>query len=66
MAPGLLERAAITHCARCAANNRPIVVSAKMHAISQRGLEGGDARLGHGNMYKYGQLQSPPFWRSGP
>ena len=47
MAPGLLERAAITHCARCAANNRPIVVSAEMHAISQRGLEGGDARLGH-------------------
>ena len=40
---GLLERAAITHCAGCAANNRPIVVSAEMHAISQRGLEGGDA-----------------------
>ena len=44
---GLLERAAITHCAGCAANDRPIVVSAEMHAISQRGLEGGDARLGH-------------------
>ena len=44
---GLLERAAITHCAGCAANDRPIVVSAEMHAISQRGLEGGDARFGH-------------------
>ena len=43
---GLLERAAITHCAGCAANDRPIVVSAEMHAISQRGLEGGDARFG--------------------
>ena len=40
---GLLERAAITHCAGCAANDRPIIVSAEMHAISQRGLEGGDA-----------------------
>ena len=35
--PGLLERAAITHyCAGCAANDRPIVVSAEMHAINQR------------------------------
>ena len=42
-APDLLERAAITHCAGCAANDRPIIVSAEMHAISQRGLEGGDA-----------------------
>ena len=33
---GLLERAAITHCAGCAANDRPIVVSAEMHAINQR------------------------------
>ena len=36
MAPGLLERAAITRCAGCAANDRPIVVSAEMHAINQR------------------------------
>ena len=40
---GLLERAAITHCAGCTANDRPIIVSAEMHAISQRSLEGGDA-----------------------
>jgi hypothetical protein len=50
MAPGLLEHAAITHpgagCAAGRANDRPIAVSAEMHAISQRDLEGGDARFG--------------------
>ena len=57
MAPGLLERAAITHCAGCAANNRPIVVSAEMHAISQRGLEGG-ARFGQVLLAAGGKFQA--------
>ena len=57
MAPGLLERAAITHCARCAANNRPIVVSAEMHAISQRDLEGG-ARFGQVLLVAGGKFQA--------
>ena len=69
MAPGLLEHAAITHRARVVrgrANDRPIAVSAEMHAISQRDLEGGDARFGHLDMSPDLVLWTPSVGWGGP